>query len=145
LRIGANGGTDSHFEVKLPDGRTSSGSADEGQVRFSTTYLPGIYRVERVNQAAELFNVPRPAAESDLTPLTDATRRFISEHGAMFGETAADGAIENMAARDRKSIAPALLAAALALFILEAILTLAFARQRRVRHGAVVLTPVTMR
>jgi hypothetical protein len=63
----------------------------------------------------------------------------------MFGETAANGAIENVAARDRKSVAPALLAAALALFILEAILTLAFARQRRVRHGAVVLTPVTMR
>jgi hypothetical protein len=145
LRIGANTSSESSFEVKLPDGQTSSGSADEAQIRFSGTFLPGIYRVERVNQAPELFSVPRPPAESDLAAVSDATRRFVSEHGAIFGDAASGGTGETATVRERKSIAPALLACALALFILEALLTLLFARQRKVRHGAVVLTPITTR
>jgi hypothetical protein len=145
LRVTGNAGADAAFQVKLPDGQTFAGSADRGQVRFSGTFLPGIYQVEREKQAIELFNVPRPPDESDLKPLSDTTRRFASEHGVTFGDASSDRATQPAAARERKSIAPALLASALALFILEAIFTLLFARQRKVRHGAVVLTPVTMR
>jgi hypothetical protein len=145
LRLAVDTGTEPRFEVKLPDGQTSSGAVDEKQIRFSDTFLPGLYRVERLNQAAELFSVPRPAAESDLTPLSDRTQHFVSEHGPVFGDAASKASAEIVAARHQKSIAPVLLASALAFFILEAILTLLFARQRKVRHAAVNLTPVTMR
>jgi hypothetical protein len=145
LRVMANSGVDAPFQVKLPDGQTFAGTTDRGQVRFSGTFLPGIYQVEREKQAIELFSVPRLPDESDLKPLSDTTRRFASEHGVAFGDASVASATEPAAVRERKSIAPALLACALAFFILEAIFTLLFARQRKVRHKAVVLTPVTMR
>lgn len=145
LRVATNVGTESSFQVKLPDGQIYSGTVDEGQVRYSNTFLPGIYRVSRLNQPEELFAVPRPSAESDLTPLTDSTRQIISKHGVTFGDAPSSGTAEATVARERKSIAPLLLACALGLFLLEALLTLLLARQRTVHHGAVVLTPVTTR
>jgi hypothetical protein len=145
LRVAAEAGGDAVFQVKLPDGQTFSGSADEGQVRFAGTFLPGIYQVERRNEQTELFAVPRPAAESDLTPLSEATRNTIGKHGVIFGDASSATGAEATTARTRKSITPILLGCALAFFILEALLTWLFARQRTVRHSAVVLTPVTMR
>lgn len=145
LRFAADAKNEPSFQVKLPDGQTFSGSADEGQVRFAGTFLPGIYQVERRNEAPELFGVPRPAAESDLTPLSDETRQTVGKHGVAFGDAASSSDGGGTTARGRKSITPVLLGCAIAFFVLEALLTWLFARQRMVHHGAVVLTPVTMR
>lgn len=145
LRVIAIPNAEKSFQVRLPDGQTSAGFTDEGQLRFSNTFLPGIYSVEQEQQAAEFFNVPRPAGESDLAPLSDATKNFVGEHGVIFDAKSSGGRSEVAMVRERKSMAPALLAGALVLFLLEALLTLFFAHQRKVRHGSVVLTPVTMR
>lgn len=145
IRVAANTRPGTSYQVKLPDGQTFSGTADDGQVRFSGAFLPGIYRIETEKQAPELFNVPRPALESDLSLVSDATRRFIGEHGVAFGNASAERVVESDAVKERKSIAPYLLAAALVFFLLEAFFTLLFARQRRVRHAAVTLSAVAAR
>jgi hypothetical protein len=145
LRVALQNPKDAPFTVFLPDAQKFFGTSKDGQIRFSGTFLPGVYRVESGAQEPEIFSVPRPAEESDLSPLTDATRRFLGEQGILFGDSKGNRSAESSAVRERRSIAPTLLWIALCLFLLEALLTLFFANQRTVRHRALVLKPVTMR
>ena len=145
LRLAASARPEAPFTINLPDGQTISGSAVEGEVHFSNTFLPGLYKVDEATPIAEFFSVPRPSEESDLTPLKDDTRRFLAGHGVALETADAHTPPEAVAVNARRSMAPALLLAALVFFLLEALLAWLFARQHTPRHRPVELTPATMR
>lgn len=146
LRLPLSGAADAPFSVRLPDGATFSGPAQDAVARFSTTFLPGIYDLEYGAQRPhEFFSVARPAAESDLTPLSGTARVQLEGHGVIFNgsKTAANGALGTTVGTS--PIAFHLLALALALFLAEALAAMLLARRRNVRAAAATMIPVTTR
>ena len=142
LRLPMNGAPDAPFSVRLPDGAAFSGPAQDSVARFSATFLPGIYDLECGSQRPhEFFSVQRPAAESDLTPLSGNARALLAEHGVIF--TARKSA-DIEAAGARPSTNP-IFAHLLALFLAETLAAMLLARRRTARRAIAEMIPVTTR
>jgi hypothetical protein len=136
LVLTSDGAADRPFTVKLPDGEKEQGLAEQSVMRFSNTFLPGIYQLETTSQQPpETFSVQRSAEESDLKPLTDSARALlVGNSGISFDRLGSASEAFQRSAAARQPLTETFLWLALALFVLEFLTCWLLARWRSRRR-----------
>ena len=135
----AGGGAERPFSMQLPDGEKEHGAAEQSVVRFSNTFLPGIYRLETsAQQPPEIFSVPRSAEESDLTPLSEKDKASLLLNGGVsFGHLGSTAEAFQNSVLAHQSLTEPLLWLALAFLVLEALMAWLMAHLRSRKRGAI--------
>lgn len=134
--------------LETPTGRVAQlfGQEEDGRMifRFGKTQAPGPYRLTLSSKTSqtEEFYVGRDPEESNLTPLTAAQLKTLSDAGGLqFGGDPLFQAETQKIAAPPKALAMWLLMALIALLAVEIIFAFWVANRRRVATPAVVMEP----